>query len=137
MLLQIPLCDRIGMDKDKGGIHHVACQRGDLMLHETLPILERTSSSVLVKVTNLLMKSPLFNLHPFNFELTLGMEEMEKSRIEEIKGFPENILIRSKRSFSVEDLWGQMERLRQVGKSGFVWLFCLVNHWKCVCVIGM
>lgn len=26
-----------------------------------------------------------------------------------------------------------MERLRQVGKSGFVWLFCLVNHWKCVC----
>ena len=103
VLLQIPVCDRIGMDKDKGGIHHVACQRGDLMLHETLPILERTSSSVLVKVTNLLMKSPLFNLHPFNFELTLGMEEMEKSRIEEIKGFPENILIRSKRSFSVED----------------------------------
>lgn len=36
MLLQIPLCDRVGIDKDKGGIHHVAWQRGDLMLHEII-----------------------------------------------------------------------------------------------------
>lgn len=102
VLLQVPLCDRVGVDTSKGGIHYVAWQRGDVMLNSVLPVLVKTSSSVLIEVSDLLMKNSLFNLRPFSFELTMGEEEGGKSCIEEIKGFPENILIRTKRSFSVE-----------------------------------
>ena len=103
VLLQVPLCDRVGVDPGKGGIHHVARQRGDFMLNEVLPVQAKTSSSVLVEVSRLLMNNPLFNLSPFGFELKMGMVESKKNRIGEIKGFPENILIRSSRSFSVEE----------------------------------
>ena len=103
VLLQVPLCDRVGVDPGKGGIHHVARQRGDFMLNGVLPVLVKTSSSVLVEVSRLLMNNPLFNLGPFSFELKMGMAESEKNRIGEIKGFPGNILIRSSRSFSVEE----------------------------------
>ena len=103
VLLQVPLCDRVGVDPGKGGIHHVAQQRGDFMLNGVLPVLVKTSSSVLVEVSRLLMNNPLFNLGPFSFELKMGMAESEKNRIGEIKGFPGNILIRSSRSFSVEE----------------------------------
>ena len=103
VLLQVPLCDRVGVDPGKGGIHHVARQRGDFMLIEVLPVQAKTSSSVLVEVSRLLMNNPLFNLSPFGFELKMGMVESKKNRIGEIKGFPENILIRSSRSFSVEE----------------------------------
>lgn len=47
VLLQVPLCDRVGVDPGKGGIHHVARQRGDFMLNEVLPVQAKTSSSVL------------------------------------------------------------------------------------------
>ena len=50
VLLQVPLCDRVGVDPGKGGIHHVARQRGDFMLNGVLPVLVKTSSSVLVEV---------------------------------------------------------------------------------------
>ena len=103
VLLQVPLCDRVGVDPGKGGIHHVARQRGDFMLNGVLPVLVKTSSSVLVEVSRLLMNNPLFYLGPFSFELKMGMAESEKNRIGEIKGFPGNILIRSSRSFSVEE----------------------------------
>ena len=103
ILLQVPLCDRVGVDPGKGGIHHVARQRGDFILNEVLPVQAKTFSSVLVEVSRLLIHNPLFNLSPFSFELKMGMAESEKNRIGEIKGFPENILIRSSRSFSVEE----------------------------------
>ena len=48
-------------------IHHVARQRGDFMLNGVLPVLVKTSSSVLVEVSRLLMNNPLFNLGPFSF----------------------------------------------------------------------
>ncbi|WP_065219573.1 MULTISPECIES: zinc-dependent metalloprotease [Butyricimonas] len=103
VLLEMPLCDRFGVERGKDGIHRVAQQRGDAMLCKVLPVSVKTSGSVLVEVTDLLMNNSLFNLDSYSLELTMGMSESEKNRVEEIKGFPENILIRSKRSFAVED----------------------------------
>lgn len=108
VLLQVPLCDRVGVDTSKGGIHYVAAQRGEVLLNSVLPVLVKTSCSVLVEVSDLLLENSLFNLSPFSFELTMGIRENGKNCIEEIKGFPENILIRTKQSFAVEDYFGEM-----------------------------
>ena len=103
VLLQGPLCDRLGIDVSRGGIHFVAEQRGDTGLYEVLPVLAKSSSSVLIEVTDLVMENSLFDLSSYVFELTLGAEESVKSRLEEIKGFPTNILIRSRRSYAVTE----------------------------------
>lgn len=103
VLLQGPLCDRLGIDVSKGGIHWVAEQRGNIGLYEVLPVLAQSPSSVLIEVTDLIMENSLFGLSSYVFELTLGTEEPAKNSLEEIKGFPTNILIRSRRSYVVTE----------------------------------
>lgn len=59
VLLELPLCDRFGVEPGKGGVHRVAQQRGDAMLCKVLPVSVKASGSVLVEVTDLLMNNSL------------------------------------------------------------------------------
>ncbi|WP_292270723.1 zinc-dependent metalloprotease [Butyricimonas sp.] len=107
VLLELPLCDRLETMSEEG-VCCVAQQRGNVMFYGELPVLAVASGAVLVEVTDLLMNNMVFNLDAYSQELTMGLSEREKNSIEEIKGFPENILVRTRRSYSVKGSPGKV-----------------------------
>ncbi|MFR3331354.1 MAG: zinc-dependent metalloprotease [Odoribacter splanchnicus] len=86
-----PLYDRLQISKTHP-LYPILSQRGNERLYTTLPIKAKNVGSVLIDVTTMLQRNPLFTFEPFNFEVKVTSSDPNKTIIKNIQSTPQSVI---------------------------------------------
>lgn len=86
-----PLYDRFQISNTHP-LYPILSQRGNERLYTTLPIKAKNVGSVLIDVTTMLQRNPLFTFEPFNFEVKVTSSDPNKTIIKNIQSTPQSVI---------------------------------------------
>lgn len=93
-----PLYDRLKTDSIHP-LYPILSQRGNERQYTTLPIIAKNDQSVLIDVTTMLQRNPLFTFEPFNFEMKVTSCDPDKTIIKNIQSTPQSVIIYINRNY--------------------------------------